>query len=268
VIVVDNASTDDSASLAEALGAQVIRNSRNEGYGRANNMGARAAQTDFLLICNPDAVPQEGALAKLLEAAVLYPDSGLYAPQIVEPDGRLFFQHQSYLSKVLKNPHHVKSLPEGDCCVPFLSGACFLIRRDLFLEMDGFDEQIFLFYEDDDLCRRLMDNGHAPIHVHGAIACHGRGQSSLDEKGRIYRSRWHQAWSKVYIARKYGLPSPVFGMMVRNGLKLLFALLLFRRSKIERYAGSFAGSWAALRRKSSLGDGKTSLNQAEISLSH
>ena len=60
-------------------------------------------------------------------------------------------------------------LPEGDVCAPFFSGACFLVRRDLFLRLGGFDENIFLFYEDDDLCRRIADGGLSLVYVPQAV---------------------------------------------------------------------------------------------------
>ena len=245
-LVVDNASTDDSAALAEGQGARVIRNARNEGYGRANNIGARAANTEFLLVVNPDCTVETGAVAALVDAARRYPDAGLFAPRIIEPSGRVFFQPRSLLSPYLHNPQGRLVLPEGEACAPFFSGACFLIRRDLFLRLGGFDENIFLFYEDDDLCRRVADAGHALIYVPQAAVRHGRGRSSEPKRGRIFTSRWHQAWSRAYVSRKYGLPNPAPGMFAVNALKSLAAGLTFRRKLIERYGGSAAGAWAFL----------------------
>jgi GT2 family glycosyltransferase len=245
-LVVDNASTDDTAALAEGQGARVIRNPRNEGYGRANNIGARAAGTEFLLVVNPDCTVEKGAVAALVEAARRYPDAGLFAPRIVEPSGRVFYQPRSLLSPYLHNPQGILVLPEGEACAPFFSGACFLIRRDLFLRLGGFDENIFLFYEDDDLCRRVADAGHALIYVPQAMVRHGRGRSSEPKRGRIFTSRWHQAWSRAYVSRKYGLPNPAPGMFAANALKAAAAVLTFRRSLMERYGGSAAGAWAFL----------------------
>src|SRR3954453_4500762 len=253
VIVVDNASSDSSAELAERLGARVIRNARNEGYGRANNSGARAAESDFLLIVNPDIALEPGAVAALLAAAERYPDAGLLAPRIVEADGRFFFQPRSLLSPYLKNPGGRLALPEGDTCGPDLSGACFMIRRALFLRLGGFDENIFLFYEDDDLCRRIADAGHALVHVHAAVARHARGASSAAKPGRPFRARWHQAWSRAYVSRKYGLPNPAARMLVLNAAKTVLALFSFRRSVVERYAGSAAGALASLAGRTALG---------------
>lgn len=252
VIVVDNASTDETVAVAEGQGARVIRNARNEGYGRANNIGARAAESEFILVVNPDVIVEPGAVASLLDAAQRYPDAGFFAPQIVEPSGRVFFQPRSLLASYLTNPTGKLALPEGEACAPFFSGACFLIRRDLFLSLGGFDENIFLFYEDDDLCRRVADAGSALIYVPQAVVRHGRGRSSTPKPGRIFTSRWHQAWSRAYVSRKYGLPDPAPVMFAVNAVKTLGVSLFFRRSLIERYGGSAAGAWAFLRGQKAL----------------
>ena len=251
-IVVDNASTDETVAIAEGQGATVIRNARNEGYGRANNIGARAADSEFVLIVNPDCIVERGAVAALVDAARRYPDAALFAPQIVEPSGRVFFQPRSLLATSLTNPGGKLVLPEGEACAPFFSGACFLIRRDVFLQLGGFDENIFLFYEDDDLCRRIADAGAALIYVPQALVRHGRGRSSGEKPGRIFTSRWHQAWSRAYVSRKYGLPNPAPGMFAINALKAAGARLTFRRTLIERYGGSAAGALAFLKGETAL----------------
>jgi GT2 family glycosyltransferase len=244
VLVVDNASADETVTVAEGRGAKVIHKARNEGYGRANNIGARAADSEFLLIVNPDCIVDRGAVPALIDAARRYPDAAFFAPRIVEPSGRVFFQPRSLLSPYLPNPKGKLALPEGEACAPFFSGACFLIRRDLFLRLGGFDENIFLFYEDDDLCRRVADSGSALIYVPQAVVRHGRGQSSEPKPGRVFTSRWHQAWSRAYVSRKYGLSNPAPGMFAVNALKAIGASLTFRRKLIERYGGSAAGAWA------------------------
>jgi N-acetylglucosaminyl-diphospho-decaprenol L-rhamnosyltransferase len=259
-IVVDNASADESRAVALRHGARLIANARNEGYGRGNNIGVRAAGTEFVLILNPDIVLEAGAAAALLAAARRFPDAGLLAPRIVEPDGRFFFQPRSLLAPYLQNPAGKLSLPQGECCVPFLSGACLLVRRALFLRLGGFDDHIFLFYEDDDLCRRVADAGHALVHVHAAVARHARGRSSAPAPGRIFKGRWHQAWSRAYVSAKYGLSSPAAGMLAANALKALAAGLTLRRGLVERYAGSAAGALAYLR-------GRTALEQEGLAAS-
>lgn len=251
-IVVDNASGDASATIARELGATVIASPRNEGYGRANNRGVAASDTPFVLIVNPDVEVRPGAIAALLEAAERYPDAALFAPRIVEPSGRIFLQPRSLLSPPHLNRSGGMAIPEGDACLPFLSGACLLIRRDVFRTLGGFDPAIFLFYEDDDLCRRLRDAGHALVHVHAAEAGHGRGRSSAPSAARRFRARWHLAWSEGYVARKYGLPGPSPLRIVENLVKAAGYALILRREKMAAHAGSAAGALAWLRSGSAL----------------
>ncbi|MCO5092165.1 glycosyltransferase family 2 protein [Bosea sp. (in: a-proteobacteria)] len=251
-IVVDNASGDASAEIAARYGARVLRSARNEGYGRANNLGARAAATPFILIVNPDLEIQPGAVAALLAAAEAYPDAAAFAPRLIEPSGRVFLQPRSLLSPDHLNRARRIVLPEGDACLPFLSGACLLLRREVFLALGGFDPAIFLFYEDDDLCRRLREAGHALVHVHGAEARHGRGQSSAPSPQRRFTARWHLAWSQCHVARKWGLPPPGLGKVVENLAKAIGYGLLLNRDKMHAHAGSALGALAGRAGRSAL----------------
>jgi GT2 family glycosyltransferase len=252
VIVVDNASGDASARIAREQGATVIANAANEGYGRANNRGVAACTTPYVLIVNPDVEMRPGAVAALLAAAERYPDAALFAPRIVEPSGRIFLQPRSLLSPPHLNRSGAMAIPEGDACLPFLSGACLLIRREAFRALGGFDPAIFLFYEDDDLCRRLRDAGHALIHVYGAEAGHGRGRSSAASPARRFKARWHLAWSEGYVARKFGLPGPSPFGILENLAKTAGYALILRRDKMAAHAGSAAGAFAWLRGRSAL----------------
>lgn len=252
-LVVDNASSDDSRAIAAAHGATVIANARNEGYGRANTIGVASCATPFVLIVNPDLELQQGVAAALLAAAERYPDAGMLAPRIIEPSGRIFLQPRSLLSPPHLNQARAAVLPEGDACLPFLSGACLLIRRELFLALGGFDPDIFLFYEDDDLCRRMRDAGHSLVHVHDAEVRHGRGRSSSPSPQRRFTARWHLAWSERYVARKYGLPDQKLFKMIENGLKAVAYGLVWNQTKMFAHAGSFAGAWAFAQGKTALG---------------
>lgn len=251
-IVVDNASGDRSRAVAEQHGARVVANARNEGYGRANNIGIAAATTPYVLIVNPDLELKPGAAAALLAAAARYPDAGMLAPRIVEPSGRVFLQPRSLLSPPHLNRSGAMAVPEGDACLPFLSGACLLVRRELFLTLGGFDPAIFLFYEDDDICRRMRDAGHALVHVHGAEARHGRGRSSAPSPQRRFKARWHLAWSERYVARKYGLAEPAPIRMLENLGKAVGYALLLKREKMFAHAGSVAGARAWARGETAL----------------
>jgi GT2 family glycosyltransferase len=245
-VVVDNASSDASAAIAKAQGAKVIVNAQNEGFGRAMNIGVRAATADYCLLINPDTTLDDGCIQVLMDAASQNPDAGILAPRIVEPDGRVFFQPRSLLANFLPNPDAVQNLPEGNCCAPFVSGACMLVRREVFLQMGGFDPNIFLFYEDDDLCRRMSDAGKSIIYVHGAIIRHLRGKSVAPSLKHTYTVRYHLAFSRAYISRKYGLRHLGFWLLLVSFGKLLVALCACNKNKIARQWGSLRGNLAGI----------------------
>jgi N-acetylglucosaminyl-diphospho-decaprenol L-rhamnosyltransferase len=252
-IVVDNASTDDSCQIAREHGAKLVSNTQNQGFGRGMNIGVDAASGfEYVLLLNPDAVMHEGSVVTLLEAAKRYPNAGILSPRIISPDGSIFFPTKSLAAPYLHNEKRVRVVPTGDCSAPFLSGACYLVKRDLFLQLGGFDTNIFLFYEDNDLCRRVIDAGYSVTYVHDAVVSHAQGKSSKPVVGRRFKTRWHYAWSQSYLAHKYGLPDPSFKTFLQNSIKYLAALTTQNSQKLERYGGSSAGAWAFLRDKSAL----------------
>jgi N-acetylglucosaminyl-diphospho-decaprenol L-rhamnosyltransferase len=252
-IVVDNASTDDSCQIAREHSAKLVSNMQNQGFGRGMNIGVDAAsEFEYVLLLNPDAMLEKGSIAALIEAAKRYPNAGILSPRIISPDGSIFFPTKSLAAPYLHNEKRVRVVPTGDCSAPFLSGACYLVKRDLFLQLGGFDPNIFLFYEDNDLCRRVIDAGYSVTYVHDAIVSHAQGKSSKPIAGRRFKTRWHYAWSQSYLAHKYGLPDPSLKTFLQNGVKYLAALPTRNTQKIERYAGSSAGAWAFLRGKSAL----------------
>lgn len=252
-IVVDNASRDDTRKVAERKGARVVSSGRNEGYGRGNNLGAAAAGTRLLLICNPDVTVGPGAIPALLAAAGRFPEAGLWAPLIVEPDGRRFVQPRSLLAPAHLNAARKPLIPEGPATIPFVSGACFLMERDLLLGMGGFDPAIFLYYEDDDLCRRLMDMGRPPLIEPAAVVGHLRGRSAPPTPARRFNSRWHTAWSERHVRAKHGLPPPPRWPVIWSGIRAALNAALLRRLDAARYAGTVAGARAHARGGTALG---------------
>jgi GT2 family glycosyltransferase len=251
-LVVDNASADDSVAVAERAGAGVIRAPRNEGYGRGNNLGLRAATTRYVLVCNPDLTVGAGAIAALLAAAERFPDAGLWAPLVVEPSGRRFVQPRSLLSPAHLNAAREVLVPDGPASIPFVSGACFLAERETLLALGGFDPEIFLFYEDDDLCRRLMDAGRAPLIAPAAVVTHLRGRSSTPTRASRYKVRWHSAWSEGYVRGKYGLPRASLTKLLWSATRAALNAVVLRFDDVARYGGSAAGALAHLRGRRAL----------------
>lgn len=202
LVVVDNASRDGTADLAAAAGARVIRSATNRGFGAGCNLGLDAVATEFALLANPDARLSAGAVAALVAAADAFPDAAILAPRLADEAGRPVrsWDAAQHRRRRLARKRQAEPWPEGPLCTWYLSGAAMLLRT-----ADGlrFDEEFFLFYEDDDLCARATALGRSLVLVPDAIVAHGGGRSSTPSRRLVWRKARHMAWSRLRFTAKH-----------------------------------------------------------------
>jgi N-acetylglucosaminyl-diphospho-decaprenol L-rhamnosyltransferase len=192
VIVVDNASPDDALATIADLDVTVIRAGRNGGFSFGCNLGIAAGDAPYVLLLNPDARLEDGALDTLRAVLDAHPAAGLVAPQILEDDGsrapslRRFPRLRCSLAQALFLHRLVPGWDEllhdpADYAEPteaeWASGACMLVRRAVLDQIGGMDERFFLYCEDTDLCRRIWDAGATVRYAPGAVARHVGGVS-------------------------------------------------------------------------------------------
>ncbi len=249
IIVVDNASDDDTCAIVErvAPNAEVIRNVEGVGYGNGANQGLERVRVEFALLANPDSVMTPGAVEALVEAADRYADAALLGPTIVNRVGSValshdvsMFERRGYGSRAGEAP------PEGACCAEFLSGAVVLARMAALREVGFFDPQLFLYYDDDDICLRLRRAGYSLVLVPEAVAEHVGGGSVRPSAGHDWERFWHMAWSRLYIEEKYhggaSMRRVAAAQLVRFGLKALGYTLVLNRRKAWRDAARACGT--------------------------
>ena len=205
-VVVDNGSTDvlTTADVVEAHGAQFVRNDENVGFGRACNQGARLVETELVLFLNPDTVVGDRALDLLARAANLYPKASAFNPAIEGTNGRPLFRRSSTIDP--RSWRLPKGWPNEDREVSVLSGAALLVRRHLFESVSGFDPEIFLYHEDDDLCLRLRESFGPLMFVRAARVIHQAGRSSGRDPATANLKGFHMGHSRVYASLKHGKP--------------------------------------------------------------
>jgi GT2 family glycosyltransferase len=245
LVVVDNASTDGSADLAAGMGAEVIRVPANLGFGRAANLGFAAAATRYGLLLNADTRCTPGMIEALVAAAERYPDAGLLAPRIATEEGGLQFGHLPVLER--RRGRAMPVPPEGDCCAPYVGGAAMFFRLEAFRAIGGFDPDIFLYYEDDDICMRLRRAGFSLVHVDAARLEHGSGKSSAPSARISHGKEWHMGWSRQHVLRKHrGTARAVLAgglLLAELGAKLALRWGDARRGK---WSARLAGTAAAM----------------------
>jgi GT2 family glycosyltransferase len=250
IIVVDNCSHDETCDLVrrDFPTVELIENPRNDGFGRANNLALKIVQTPYALLINPDAALGQGALPELLRAAGEYPDAAIVAPALYDENGRL---HHSFKRSVFAREKSagIFTLPQGDCCADYVSGAAMLLNMELGKKMGFFDPAIFLFYEDDDLCLHARKAGHGLVYAPAARVAHLMGASSGQAKPAAdFFKQQHMIWSRLYLEEKYrgGKASKKLATKLRllYSLRAGFYTLQFNRKKLNRYRGRLAGIFA------------------------
>ena len=250
VIVVDNASRDDSAAVAEAAGARVIRNAANLGFGAGCNIGMAAAETEFVLLANPDTRLDAGAIARLVAAADAFPDAAILAPTLCDESGervRSWDVEQLHRRK-LSRKRGAEPWPEGPLCAEFLSGACMLLRAS-----DGlrFDEDFFLFYEDDAICAAARAKGRSLVLVPDAVMHHAGGGSSAPSQALSAFKARHMAWSRLhYMALMRGSAAArreAWGRVWHHASKAFGHGLTLRFEKLRADVAGLGGTLAWLR---------------------
>lgn len=182
IIVVDNASQDDSIFVLQTrLADQIllIQSATNLGFSRANNLGASKANGNFLLVLNPDTVIDDlHAIQHLVKALLANPQVGLMAPLIDEPrkNKQVRPRHTYPSERYLNHTKKLNNLP-GD--IAWVLGACMLLKRDVFNQINGFDEDYFLYGEDADICLRVRLAGYAIGFADSVKIMHVSGASEI-----------------------------------------------------------------------------------------
>jgi N-acetylglucosaminyl-diphospho-decaprenol L-rhamnosyltransferase len=250
VYFVDNDSSDGTVDLVNKSSTKAILiNSKNIGFGRANNLALEKVKTEYALLLNPDTILQPDSIEKLLDAADKYPESAIIAPMLYHEDGRL---QQSYKTTVFsREKNKTKYIePEGDLCAECLSGAVMLLRLSCFKKIGFFDPEIFLFYEDDDLCLKARGAGYSLVLTPQAKITHLMGRSSPPSLKYIYLKNRHMMWSRLYLEKKYNgaFCSKLLAVqsLYLSVFKAFVYLLTFNQDKAAKYLSKSSGAFAFL----------------------
>ena len=248
IIVVDNASADNTCSYVRSHfpTVEVIENQTNLGFGCGNNVGLQRVTTPFALLVNPDAIIDARSVEALLDAAGDYPDAAILAPSLRDEDGTLHLSFKRHVfAREARSTRSAKLSDDeiaGPLCAEYLSGALMLWRMYHMQQIGFFDEAIFLYYEDDDICLRARAGGFSCVYVPQAKAMHLMGQSSGAPNPKAERfKQYHMIYSRLHLEQKYGSTDASLSLARKlrreYALRALFYRLSLNALKSARYAG-------------------------------
>ncbi|MEK7139301.1 MAG: glycosyltransferase family 2 protein [Patescibacteria group bacterium] len=252
VIVVDNGSTDGSATMMEHdfPTSRLIRNTANLGFVAANNQGIAASAGRYVLLLNSDTVVPVDAWASLVAAAEARPRAGIIGPTLVNPDGSiqwsvrgfptlldhiiLFTKWHNFFPILLHRHLAVGFDYSREQVVDQVMGAAMLIRREVIDQIGGLDAAIWSWYEDVDYCARAKVAGWEVRYVPCTKIIHLKGQSFAQHLPLVKQRMLVQS-ILIYTKKHQGplawLILWPFGMV---SIALAFGVQLFGIKKINR----------------------------------
>ena len=241
IIVVDNDSSDDSCEMIKSRfpNVKLIKNNSNLGFPKGNNIGVAQAKGDYICILNPDTVVAEDTFNRILAFAEKQENLGIVGCKLIDGSGnflpeskrgiptpfvaltKIFGLYKLFPNWELFNRYYAQHLSENETGkVDILVGAFMIMKRNLYNEIGGFDENCFMYSDDIDLSFMALKSGKINYYFHETSVIHYKGESTV--KDGLYMKRFREAMQFFY--KKHYKSSPLFDFFMKIGT-LFFALI-------------------------------------------
>lgn len=225
VFVVDNASTDGSSDFIKDNfpSVHLVANTKNIGFAAANNQVLPQCKGKYIFFLNPDTE----VVSDTFSEAISFMDAnlrvGLAGTKTVNPDGTLQWSVSYKYPGQKYTTNELFDLPGNIACV---LGASMIGRSELIKKIGGFDEDFFLYGEDQDLCLRIRKLGHEISYIDSATVVHHGGQS---EKNSLPSQVWEKKIRAEYIFyRKHYLPKTIKRISMANIIKAWWRIITLK----------------------------------------
>jgi GT2 family glycosyltransferase len=243
VIVVDNSSHDGSPQMVrEEFPNVMLVESENKGFGHANNVGAKYAKGKYLFLLNPDTIVLNNAVKILFDFIDNHPKVGICGGNLFGADDKkpatsyhmflpsILLELDIFFARILKKLLYGKNASFNHTPRPkkvgYIIGADLMIRTDLFLCLNGFDTDFFVYYEETELTFRVKKAGHEVFSVPQAEIIHLEGQTfsgNLEKRTRLSLESRNKYYRKTHTR---------FIIWICNGIYVLTGLLRYCLSVI------------------------------------
>jgi GT2 family glycosyltransferase len=252
IIIVDNKSYDETLLKIEERFPefQFIYNQVNGGFANGCNLGAKKAVGEFVLFLNPDTIASETEVEKLLNVARKYEEIGIFSCRQVNEKGKESISYGAFpsvfnltgLQRAIfrpRSPHIANRL--ADISYPdWVSGSVILMKHETFKKASGFDEDLWMYFEDVDLCRRIRNTGCEIAFCRNITIEHNHGGSSRIDRNTTSLTKTEVNISRhVYISKhKKGFEKfliqtfLVLNNILSGGVLAIIGLLLFFIPKV------------------------------------
>lgn len=250
IIVIDNNSSDDSCLMMKQLfpNIRLIENKENLGFPKGNNIGVAEAKGEYICILNPDTVVAEDTFKKLLAYSCQLSAHGIIGCKLIDGTGnflpeskrgvptpwvafsKIFGLYKLFPKLSWFNKYYAQQLTENQSGeVDILVGAFMVMKRNLYLEVGGFDEDCFMYSDDIDLSYMVKKLGKKNYYFADTTVIHYKGESAV--RDGLYMKRFREAMQFFY--RKHFRKSIVFDLMMQFGT-FVFSFIKGNQQKVTQ----------------------------------
>ena len=250
IIVIDNNSSDDSCAMMKELfpNVKLIENKENLGFPKGNNIGVAQAKGDYICILNPDTVVAEDTFEKILNSKFQIPNSeiGMIGCKLIDGTGNFLPESKRgvptpwvaftkifglYKISNVFGKYYAQHLTENQSGkVDILVGAFMVMKRELYNEIGGFDENCFMYSDDIDLSYMALKKGKTNYYFHETTVIHYKGESTVRDSK--YMKRFQEAMNFFY--SKHFKKSFVFDIFMKTGVLFFSFVKLFQGNTINK----------------------------------
>ena len=245
IIVVDNNSSDESCLMMKSKfpTVKLIQNDTNYGFPKGNNIGVAEARGKYVCILNPDTVVAENTFKKILNFADRQVNLGIVGCKLIDGTGaflpeskrgiptpwvaftKIFGLYKVFPNWKLCNQYYAQHLRTNESGkVDILVGAFMLMTRDLYVELEGFDEKCFMYADDIDLSYRALQKKKSNYYFHETTVLHYKGESTV--KDERYMKRFQEAMNFFY--QKHFRKSWFFEFFIQIGIWFFSFVKMFQ----------------------------------------
>ncbi|WP_092852922.1 glycosyltransferase family 2 protein [Algibacter pectinivorans] len=239
IIVVDNNSTDHSCQMVKSKFSNVtlLENKENVGFSKGNNIGVSVAKGEYLCILNPDTVVAEDTFTKLLAFSETKRKMGIVGCKLINGSGLFLPESKRKIpyvmasfKKMLGNSedYYATNIKQNEVSeVEILVGAFMFLKRAVYRDIKGFDEDYFMYGEDIDISYKALKKGYVNYYYGDTTILHFKGESTLKDKN--YARRFYGAMQIFY--KKHFKKNMLFDLFVWGGIYIVY---FFRKQHIKK----------------------------------
>jgi GT2 family glycosyltransferase len=250
IILVDNASTDSTVEILRNKFPDILlkENRENVGFAAAVNQAVSYSNREYILLLNPDTIIKENFIEKIFSSMQKYPDASIVGVKLVDEKKK---HHPSAWKKIslmtifveMFFPYNlsiklVTEQPVKPSRVQNVSGACMLIRRDVFKKLNGFDTRFFLYYEEIDFCMRANKKGYKVYYNPEIEVVHYTAKSSSNDKEDFFFNLYNN--KLLFIKKHFSFPFYltgylfiITGILLRIAVSVIAGVATFRKNLLR-----------------------------------